>query len=115
MKHIKLFEAYDQEKWRDAYKEGDYILFKNSRLDMYKFNNRLYIFKYAKIIDINSEDHIGRECTFEIIVHNPLEDDKDAKFFILGTRDKFDSIERKLTPKEIEEFELKKNKIKYNL
>jgi len=108
MMYIKKFETYS------TYNIGDYVLIKNSRIEMLRFNSsgKIDIFKYAKIVDINDKKNYTIETIIPDYFSTP---DKRKEIKKIRLDDHFDSFERKLTYKEIEEFELKKDEIKYNL
>jgi len=103
MKYLKKFEKIPETK-KEVYNIGDYIKFKNRILSEWKKYNHPNIFKYAKIIGVNKKNDESN-LILEVINNNIID-----TFYVFP---KF--FERKLTTKEIEEFELKKYTLKYNL
>jgi hypothetical protein len=101
MKYIKKFEK-SSENNIEKYEIGDYVLFKKNIISDWKSAARYTVFKHAKIIGINTK---GRNFILEVI------SDGTPDIFYVPPR----FFERKLTIKEIEEFDLKYQALKYNL
>ncbi len=115
MKYIKTFEdltVQDLFVMEPKYKIGDYIKIIDNRIKEWARQilataDSPYgykVFKFAKIIGDNPDDDFFN-IKFEIIANDKLN-------FLCDNKN---IIERKLTPKEIEEFEYKKSILKYNL
>ena len=91
MKHIKLFENYDEL----TYKTGDYVLCN------WKYN------KLSKIIFANTND----PRTYDYLVESLIE---STGLFEIDMIDE-EQIERKLNTEEILKFDIMKNTEKYNI
>lgn len=98
MKYIKLFENLE-------YKVGDYVKIKMiPDYSMYKFNFTDADGLFTKIIEVNRREDKMRETDYKF-------EFPDGKF-VYGY---VHLIRRKMTKKEIEEYELRKEANKYNL
>jgi len=105
MKYIKQFE----DRWIENFQIGDYVKLEDSNIKSWfmptpQLPNGYKIFNFAQIVGNNTEDDFFN-LKFEIIADDKLNVLYDNK----------NIIERKLTPKEIEEYEAKKLSIKYNI
>ena len=97
---IKIFEIFNSE-----FNNGDYVLISKKTIEMYKSYN---LSPYAKI------DKLGNHSLVDLIaIYNypPNSETRVCGYFVLSISD----LERKLSWDEIEQYELEKSMLKYNL
>ncbi len=114
MKKLKLYEDYIESMFK--YNIGDYVLVNNQEL--------WHIFPVVKIIDKNSNSKKTHNSGFEekeIETERP-EIDYYVETFLKNTQSRLDhfwldeyEIDRKATEKEIQQYEMIKSAILYNL
>jgi len=104
MRYIKQFENNKDIN----YSIDDYILIKKYYIDFWKSNRSIEkqdVLKFAKIIGIKHIEKSNDKYILEVISNNNI------KIFYLTDS----CFTRKLTNEEIEEFEIKKDTLKFNI
>lgn len=108
MKYIKLFEASRlfEPETQYKYKVGDYVLLADDENDSWR------VYYEVKILDIcSNKDREGEDKLEDYYVEAVHRRTQDIKRFWI---DEYE-IERKMTKKEIKEWEFKQDAKKYNL